>query len=330
MSLYASALAHLLARCHCRQSKEGEGSVHLLADTAPPDSDKLIRFMFPQGSLYEKIEEQSALARQTGALQPIETDVEFITGSGIEFMIRVARNLTRKDRAKQNKNRPAEQVSPFLKPDPRLMVGAVTDTHFCVLNKYNVVDKHLLIVTKQFELQQQPLNVDDFFALWKCMREFDALAFYNSAPEAGASQSHKHLQVVPLPLSPNGRKLPIEFALQACLEQGVCSSFPFLHKWSSLRESSSDLEARADESLAVYTNLLEAVGCDPQQPAPYNLLATNRWMLIVPRRHECFQSISLNALAFAGSFFVRNRQQLRLIEENGPITALCDVTLEVV
>jgi len=47
--------------------------------------------------------------------------------------------------------------------------------------------------------------------------------------------------------------------------------------------------------------------------APYNLLATRRWMLVVPRRQERYEKISVNALGFAGSLFVRNAAELELV-----------------
>jgi ATP adenylyltransferase len=31
----------------------------------------------------------------------------------------------------------------------------------------------------------------------------DALCFYNSGPASGASQPHKHVQIIPLPLIPD-------------------------------------------------------------------------------------------------------------------------------
>jgi len=284
--------------------------------------------MFPQGSLRETVKLRTAAALQTGALQPLDTDIEFVVDSGIEFMIRVATSLERKERSRQKADLTSRSSSPFLKPDPQLLVADITSTHRCLLNKYNVIDEHLLIVTKQFEPQQQPLDMDDFIALWKCMREYEALAFYNSAPEAGASQAHKHLQIVPLPMSPRLAGLPISAALQRRSENGICNAFPFLHKWMALCQSSEDIQAIAAESMKVYTELLRSVGSDPLNPAPYNLLATKQWMLIVPRVRECFESISLNALAFAGSFFVRNQQQREVLKTRGPFAALRHVSFE--
>ena len=42
------------------------------------------------------------------------------------------------------------------------------------------------------------------------------------------------------------------------------------------------------------------------QSGPYNLLFTRRWMLLVPRSKEFFESISVNAIGFSGALLARN------------------------
>ncbi len=52
------------------------------------------------------------------------------------------------------------------------------------------------------------MNLRDFEASLITMKALDGFIFYNSGPISGASQSHKHLQVVPVSSLPN-RKIPI-------------------------------------------------------------------------------------------------------------------------
>jgi ATP adenylyltransferase len=54
----------------------------------------------------------------------------------------------------------------------------------------------------------------------------------------------------------------------------------------------------------------------------YNLLLTRQWMLLVPRSRERFESISLNALAFAGALLVRDERQMAALKKHGPMSAL--------
>jgi ATP adenylyltransferase len=51
-------------------------------------------------------------------------------------------------------------------------------------------------------------------------------------------------------------------------------------------------------------------------------------MLVVPRAREHYESISVNALGFAGSLFVRNRSELERVRRSGPMNVLRAVTLE--
>jgi ATP adenylyltransferase len=50
-------------------------------------------------------------------------------------------------------------------------------------------------------------------------------------------------------------------------------------------------------------------------------------MLLVPRSKEHFEDISFNSLAFAGSLFVQDKQQLARLKTFGPMNALRSVTI---
>ena len=74
-----------------------------------------------------------------------------------------------------------------------------------------------------------------------------------------------------------------------------------------------------------YHALLAALGIrDHRQP--YNLLLTRRWMLVVPRSRECWEGTSVNALGFAGSLLVRDRDQLARLRDVGPMKVLVAVS----
>jgi Ap4A phosphorylase N-terminal domain len=133
-------------------------------------------------------------------------------------------------------------ANPFLPYDEALWVAHLSDTHACLLNKFNVVAHHVLVVTRTFERQTEPLNAADFdatlrllqvgskgwrqccclFATLQSERHFarvlspsatkcphsvlqamphGGIAYYNCGPESGASQPHKHLQVLQPDLS---------------------------------------------------------------------------------------------------------------------------------
>ena len=64
-----------------------------------------------------------------------------------------------------------------------------------------------------------------------------------------------------------------------------------------------------------------------RQSMPYCLLVTREWMLLVPRSREFFEGISFNSLAYAGSLFVRDEQQLERLQAYGPLKALGRVSI---
>jgi ATP adenylyltransferase len=283
---------------------------------------------------------QTAHALHCGALHPIETTRVTMEDGGVRFLIRQVSSLARKDKDEQRrKANPAinPAANPFLPYDPDLFVADISDTHRVLLNKFNVIDHHLLIVTRLFELQESLLNLADFGALFRCLAEFDGMGFYNGGPAAGASQRHKHLQIVPLPLDDASLPLPIEPLLAATPTNGAPVTVPgldFAHAFTRLgaMPGASPLEL-ARHAFGRYLSLLAAAGLhavevngEPRQSAPYNLLVTTRWMMLVPRCAESTAGISVNALGFAGSLFVRDDTQRETIRKLGPMTVLKQVT----
>ncbi len=280
------------------------------------------------GSLLPALRERSAQARRRGAIHSIPTTTHLIEQDGIAFQVRVAESLAGKAAAKQAQ----PQVNPFLPYDPALFVAPISPTHVALLNKYNVVEHHLLIVTRSFEDQRAPLTQKDCEALLIALTELDGLAFYNAGPVAGASQPHKHLQIIPL--DDTGLvQLPIEPLVRSARvgeQTGTVSGLPFRHAWAPMDRDWTNPEKDSGASLhACYRALLRAAGLAatvaPGHSAftePYNLLATRNWLLLVPRSEECFEGISINALAFAGAFLVKNAEQLAALRRHGPMTAL--------
>lgn len=293
------------------------------------------------GTLWQRIIEQTKYALSCGALQSIPTEYEFVEQAGIRFLVREISNLARKDAAREKvSNNSNQEFNPFLPYEEDLFVADISDTHLCLLNKFNVVDHHLLIVTRAFEEQDSLLTLEDFAAMGIVLAEIDGLAFYNSGTIAGASQRHKHLQLVPLPLVPDGERVPIEVLLENAVFEGIVGkipNFPFVHGLAKFEPNLMlSRENAAATLLNYYRTLLQAVAllkndnnCEHQPGGPYNLLATRQWMLIVPRSQECFESISVNSLGFAGALLVRNDEKMKVMKECGPLTVLENVAISI-
>ncbi|HSQ77945.1 MAG TPA: phosphorylase [Nitrospirota bacterium] len=298
--------------------------------------------LLKKGTLRERLVATTGHALRTGSLLPMPTDHAFIEDNGIRFFVRVLSSLRRKDEARKKQDagsKGGKTVNPFLPPEKDLLVADLTDTHLAVLNKFNVVEHHLLIVTRGFEDQDTLLTLQDFEALWLCMAEFSSLGFYNGGREAGASQQHKHLQLVPLPLAPEGPAIPIEPLLEGVGAPGepcAIPAFSFVHSFVRLApDIARDTAAAAKTSFALYGEMLRSIGLNTPdasrlivQSMPYCFLVARGWMLLVPRSHEFFDGVSLNSLAYAGSLFVRNEEQLARLKAFGPMKALASAATE--
>lgn len=291
--------------------------------------------IFPAGTLWQRVVAANARALEQGALWPIRTVSRYVPDQGVEFLVRAVDRLAEKEKdGKEAGGKTSAgadpSTNPFLPPyQPELYVADASPSHVCLLNKFQVIDHHLLIVTREFEPQESPLGIADFEALWRCIGEYDSLGFYNGGEVAGASQQHKHLQVVPLPLSPRGPAVPVDSVLESFrdgVESCGTSGLPFCHAVARFDRArwQQPPQLAAHVTLRLYREALHAVGMNPDatDPGPYNLLLTRRWMLLVPRSCERFESISLNSLAFAGSLFVPHQSQMATIEEQGPMAAL--------
>lgn len=310
-----------------------------------------VRALAP-GALGPALAAATRRALASGALAPIETRGTVIADDGVRFRVREAVSLRRKDAEDAARERGAAPGNPFLPFEPDLFVAGVSPTHVALLNKFSVLARHLLIVTRVFEHQERWLTRDDFAALAACLSQFESLGFYNGGPAAGASQPHKHLQLVPLPLEegtgsavpapPRGEReaapagpplLPTALLVEASLPAaGVAQvdGFPFVAAATRLdRAAFADPVAVADLLATRFAAAAAFAGVGPvaaadglRQSAPYNLLVTQDWLLVVPRSREHADGVSINALGYAGSLFVRDGEELARLAAMGPLRAL--------
>lgn len=271
------------------------------------------------------IDAATARATATGALHAIRIEQTFVEDRGIRFLVRWASSLVAKDAARKPDSGSAP-ANPFLPPEPSLTLGQVGTGHLLVLNKFPVIARHLLIVTREFEEQTAPLSRTDFDALAQVMTALGGLGFYNGGTEAGASQRHKHLQWIPE--SPQSDCLR---SMTAALPQDVAPLTLLCHPLLAWRHAFVRLGRDVDGAAlheafsraATHCGLLTVDGRMP----PYNFLANDEWMLMVPRSRERCEGMSVNALGFAGSMFVRNREGIDEVRRIGPLNMLAAVAV---
>lgn len=268
--------------------------------------------MNPQ--LPERVADVSRRALRSGALRPIPTRWQTLQEGDAAYVVRVIDNLRRKQSARAASNERIKPADPFLDYDPELYVEDRPPAHRLLLNKFNVIEHHALIVTRAFAPQTAPLTLADMQAAIGCLAEWDGLLFYNGGEAAGASQPHKHLQMVPRALGPQG--IPMEPRIKAALADPA--ALPFVHAVDRVPLHGPN-EGLAADWHARYCAQLERIGRDPQAEtvAPYNWLATREWMLAVPRTRGEVAGIGINAMAFAGAFLVKDQRQLEELKHHG-------------
>ncbi len=278
------------------------------------------------GRLWSTWREATRRALADGSLEPVATECHALPRDGTSWLVRVLGPRDSKGWATAAQRRSGE--NPFLPYDPGVFVADVSATHVALLNKFNVLDHHLLLVTREFRSQDDALDVDDFHALWTVLSEVDGLGFYNGGTLAGASQPHKHLQVVTVPLGPGVPPIPIEPVIAGSIDDPNprrCGTLPFPHALASTA-GLADLDPRAAAEASVeLTRRLRVRAEGGGAPAPYNLLITRRFALWVPRRLEQWEGIPINALGFAGSLMVRDAEGLERVRRAGPLGVLAAV-----
>ncbi|TNE76406.1 MAG: phosphorylase [Gammaproteobacteria bacterium] len=283
--------------------------------------------------LWQAVIHTTASALSSGALHSIPTrslvQRERLGNLDLDFQIRVVENLVRK--SEEMKRRAAQapaakDFNPFLPYDPNLYVGELTDHYRCLLNKFNVMEHHILMVTNRFVTQLEPLNQDDFLAAQLCLEAHEGLVFYNGGAAAGASITHKHLQMVPMPLT-QASPFPFHQLLTAGdLAPGeiVSSALPFPHRvtataWS---DDTENCALRNWQHYREMTRQLSLLPDDEGLSLPHNLLLTRDRLWVVPRRCERHEGLAVNALGFAGTLLVKNDQQLQALQEMGCLSVL--------
>lgn len=217
---------------------------------------------------------------------------------------------------KKEQNKFLESKNPFLPPFlPGLHICELGDRHRLLFNKYSIYRNHVLLVTKEFEPQENNLTEADFRQVILVQGALSGVFYYNSGAESGASQKHKHVQFLPS----ESRGLPfvemVESWLNEIQENPEINNneilhhpqFNFLHGIRMLPEL-KDENALARIYLAAFDQLHKQVA--RQLGISYNVIGTERFIMLVPRKKErAFDEVSINSVGFVGSILFKSLQQ---------------------
>ncbi|MCB4388401.1 DUF4922 domain-containing protein [Synechococcus sp. MU1617] len=265
--------------------------------------------------LLRKATEVTVAASASGALVPLDTTLTHLMGDGgSRFELRHLLSATPK-----HLRASGPKPNPFLPWDQRLEVDRIGDSHVVILNKYPVQTSHMLLITQDWQPQTGWLSMED----WRSLARIDAtttgLWFFNSGPDAGASQPHRHLQL--LPRAAGERICARDDWFRRCAQNTTMSAQDPLLRSSRVAAISSILTGETLQEL--YLALADDLGLghpttDDCPRGAYNLLLSRQWMAIVRRRREGIRGFSVNALGFAGSLLSTEASDRQWIQRSGP------------
>ena len=260
--------------------------------------------------------QRSQEALENGALRPLSTDIETWAGSGeggfeIRHLVGAPPRHLRAAGPKPN---------PFRPWDQRLELTRVGNEHVLILNKYPVQLGHMLLISQSWQPQMGWLSLVDWTAVCQVNQDTGGLWFFNSGPQAGASQPHRHLQL--LPRKQGDRLCPRDAWFQQHLLDAT-SSRPMDSLERSISIKPLPLTWSGSVLLEVYLDLCQHSGLgSPQRNekplAPYNLLISAGWMALIKRSCDEVHGYSVNALGFAGYLLSTERSNRTWLEAHGP------------
>jgi ATP adenylyltransferase len=258
----------------------------------------------------------SERARSSGALVPLATETLEMPGMEPFHLRRLL------SRAPRHLRPDGPRPNPFLPWEPELQVRLIESDHVLLLNKYPVQPAHVLVITSSWQPQSGWIGAADWRAVATVASDTGGLWFFNSSATAGASQPHRHLQL--LPRTASQASCPLAGRLMAQLD-GHEPRWPWRYALSrrSDAQGGSDLPALYAE----HCQRLEIgrKGRDPTPLRAYNLLFDDNWFLTVVRLREHCAGFSVNGLGFAGYLLCTETSDLQWLASQGPWRLLASV-----
>lgn len=211
-----------------------------------------------------------------------------------------------------------------------------------MLNKFAVVPEHFLLVTRAFKQQTDLLGADDLGAAHACARAYhedvaggqELFVFFNSGEHSGASQPHRHLQLLPAEkmregLGDGAGWTVLADQLAGNGDEGGPIRLPFATFAETIAGDVSP-EALRSAYIRLYRKACAAAGLDERElgdlsgdgiPAriSYNLAMTRNSLVVCPRLAEGdvvrasggqeIGRLALNGTVLAGTALVKSEKE---------------------
>lgn len=240
---------------------------------------------------------------------------------------------------------------PFDNPPEALRISDLGPSHFLVLNKFAIAAEHFILATNDFKDQEHLLEKDDFAAIRTCIDGYEnpnggdgLFTFFNSGEFSGASQAHRHVQMIPISrmkdgLGPDSPWSVVADKLTAKdkLFGTIVAELPF----TAIARNISGMDASQLHS--TYLDMYQK-GCrveatitrhpkhesEPPLDGPsrisYNLAMTKDTMVLLPRLSDKFHlqdaegkplgiKLSVNGTILAGTVLVKEERDYQTIQK---------------
>ncbi|KAH7329417.1 alpha-galactosidase [Stachybotrys elegans] len=301
----------------------------------------------PPANLPALVKQTFAKARADNELHYFPTQVTTLTADSIPFQLRFSPALANKPKGpSSDPAKPSKPFDPFANPPAGLLVTDLAPSHFLVLNKFAVVPEHFILATKEYKLQTHVLEEDDLEATLACIKAYEdargdpedndgLYAFFNCGEHSGASQPHRHIQLLPVARMRDGLGPESSWSVLAERLDAQKAPFATFAETISLEISSADLYAAY---LRVYRRACRAMsahmGAAETDEAPakgesrisYNMAMTRSTIVVCPRVTEganivstegvALGSLALNGTLLAGTALVKNELEWEALKRD--------------
>jgi ATP adenylyltransferase len=290
------------------------------------------------------------------SIKPIDFTEQIIEDQNIKFNIKLLKILAKKPQGNRDFFSPLitkeKQVDkdPFVEPfENGAFIDEITDTHSLIFNKFSVCERHVIVITKDFMRQIDPLDIEDFKASIITMGSLNAFMFFNSGFNSGASIMHKHMQIIPydsMDADYDGKTtfVPVEqealkFIQENDLDKVGSFKLPQFSKFKHIfyridhdffdrvNESEESADEMSEKLEQYYWECLKALGNEEHDnDISYNLVLTKNFLFVALRQVEAVkeddQTVTVNSLGFVGTHAVKREEDLNLINKYSPIGIL--------
>ncbi|PTB75670.1 putative bis-tetraphosphatase [Trichoderma longibrachiatum ATCC 18648] len=309
-------------------------------------------------NLHEAVKATFSKALAANELHYFPTQVTILHINSIPFQLRFSPALANKPKGPPSD--PRKPFDPFANPPAALFITDLGPQHYLVLNKFAVVPEHFILATKEFKLQTHLLEESDLQATLACIDAYEQakkaaddrgdasssaqedglFAFFNGGDHSGASQPHRHIQLLPIARMKDGLEGDSSWDVLV-RRASALEKTPFITFSEAITTETSPanlhaayirLYRQACRAVAQYTNAASTPLTDDEIPSvgeakiSYNMAMTKDRLVLCPRLndgceirdHETSSPVgfvALNGTVLAGTALVKSEAEWEALKK---------------